>query len=160
MIRYLLSAPTGPFISSLTAHEEIAFACISHLIQVLDYVHGDITCPDLMIRTGLGIFGLQRYANEHWIQHFLQLFGDSASSSSATQSSVGRQAARLYAKHSQLMQCHGTEPAVHSQDDPSIGLELRLDRLDSMPQIQQLVCDVLNFRKTLEDQQTTNGLGK
>lgn len=160
MIRYLLSIPSGPFLSSATAHQDIAFACISQLMQVLDYVDGDIPRPDLMARTGLGIFGLQNYANEHWIHHFLHIFEDSASFSSVTPNSVVRQVFRLYAKHSRLMQCHGTTPSVQFQDDPSAWLDLGLDRLDSLPEIQQLICQVLNFRKSLEDQQTKNGLGE
>ncbi|KAH6871240.1 hypothetical protein B0T10DRAFT_568420 [Thelonectria olida] len=85
---HLLSIVSGPFISSLTAHQDIAFACISQLIQVLDHVHSDIPRSDLTTRTALGIFGLQSYANEHWIQHFLQMFEDSTPPSTVTRGSV------------------------------------------------------------------------
>ncbi|RYP58606.1 hypothetical protein DL770_010393 [Monosporascus sp. CRB-9-2] len=59
---------------------------------------------------------------------------------------------------SNLARSRDTTPSVQFQEDPSIGLDLHLDRLDSMPEIQRLICQVLNFRKTLEDQQTKNGL--
>lgn len=155
-----MSNASGPFILSLTAHQDIAFACISHLIQALDYVDNDIPRPDLEIRTGLGIFGLQAYANEHWIHHLLEMFKDGIPLPSRTRDSVSRRALQLCAKHSQLKQSHNTTPSAHFQEGPSIDLDLRLSRLDPMPEIQHLIRQVLYFRKRLEDQQSKNGLGR
>ncbi|RFN46906.1 nacht domain-containing protein [Fusarium flagelliforme] len=138
--QYLLSRPSGPLISSSVAHRDIAFACISQLIQVLDYAHRDKSSPELMIRTGLGLLGLQSYANEYWIEHFLQGLEDQ--SSAITETSV----------------CYDTISPINSPQDPDISSNLPLDKLDPVPGIQRLIRQVHNFRKTLEDQQSKHGL--
>jgi hypothetical protein len=160
MIRYLRSELSGPFISSFTANEDIAFACISHLIQVLDYVDDDISPEDLMTQTGLGLFGLQSYANENWIHHLLQIFEYDAPSSSIAQGAVVMQALRLCAKHNRLLRSRGIEPPIYLQEASSIDLKPCLNKLESTPEIQLLIRQVLSFRSLLEDQQAKNGLGK
>ncbi|KAF5982359.1 NACHT domain-containing protein [Fusarium bulbicola] len=130
----------------------------SILQKAEDYVDRDMHRSELTIRTGLGVFSLQRYANEHWVEHLLQVFEDSASVSNIDQCSVVRQVLRLYEKHSHLIKSRSTSPSAHLQEKSKTELDSRLGSMDFMPKLQHFIQQVINFRKTMESEQAKNGL--
>lgn len=65
---------SGPFLSSVTAHCNITYSCISYLSTSLVLI--DPTCTPNNARTRVlqGYHGLHHYADEFWIDHLLQYF--------------------------------------------------------------------------------------
>jgi len=155
-----LSAPVKPL-----AHCSIAFACVSHLVRMLDYASGTGTSAELTESTGLGIFGLQGYANEYWIEHLLHVMdegvadGDDESLVRARES-LFKQTKRLCVKHAQAASSDeaSSQLDISTTIHQSGRLDSRLHRLEAIPELHQLVSRVLSSRMELESQQETRGI--
>lgn len=72
IIRYILHQASGPFLSYVHAHYDIAFACITYLNTSSCFHDRSVSVDDLRIQVAKGFHGLHPYANEFWLQHLFQ----------------------------------------------------------------------------------------
>ncbi len=151
--RFLLDPMSGPFTTSLSAHRSIAYACISHLIQALDFVA--MPAEVMTTRVGLGICGIHTYATEYWIEHFLDSVAkDSIHLPSDT---LVRQVQRLALKHSELSRHDVRASLNHVDSGFAKSVDSRLQLVDSLIPVQALMAILLAFRKRPKCQQPLGG---
>ena len=68
--RYLLRPP-GPLFDFATAQHDITFACIIYLTSSFTLIDPHYSKERRLVDVAKGWHGLQRYANEYWIEHLL-----------------------------------------------------------------------------------------
>ena len=70
IVRYLTSTHSGPFISEVTAHTEIAHTCLTYLMFICFDLKVDKDELDKALLRGYCV--LQAYATSHWLYHVKQ----------------------------------------------------------------------------------------
>jgi hypothetical protein len=70
--RYILHKASGPFLSYVHSHYDIALSCVIYLNTSACFHDPDTSVNDFRVRVAKGFHGLHPYANEYWFQHLLQ----------------------------------------------------------------------------------------
>jgi hypothetical protein len=70
--RYILHTASGPFLSYVHSHYDIALSCVTYLNTSACFYNPNTSVDDLRVRVAKGFHGLHPYANEYWFQHLLQ----------------------------------------------------------------------------------------
>lgn len=156
--RFLLESSNGQFLSPRVGHYDIAFACVSHLLQMLDFARGNELQPKLFVKVGLGIYGLQRYALEHWITHVLEFMAHDEEFKSKD-SPLMAQATRLAQEHDRIPRRSILTSKEEFAVEISNFLSLRLERLRGFPEVFELVRKILSFRDYLDSREAAGDFG-
>jgi hypothetical protein len=156
--RFLLEDTSGPFLSPITSHYDIAFSCIAHMISSLDFVNPTVSDEELLQRVGYGYFGLHNYANEYWIEHLLSYASDNQGLSSDSADPLCAQISRLAARHNSFLMNSG-EYRCQVTQSPFADPDLRLKVLANAADIQDLAMKILVFRRDLQNKQIESGAG-
>ena len=153
---FLIKSQNGPLFCSRIAHEHIAFACVSHLIQILQFVQPELDTEKRVEAVGLGCLGLQRYANENWISHILNYLTEVPHAELRSDVPLLRQLLQLASKHDVLLQTLGR----HIESDNQVtALNSALQKLQSFPEICALISHVFSFQDTFSARQLVDGPG-
>lgn len=145
--------------SAQIAHEHIAFACVSHLLQILEFAHPEFQKDKMTEIVGLGCFGLQRYASEHWTSHILKYI-QLAHTELNSDSPLVTQLIRLSARHDALSTTI-TLPVNENAHSLASNLtnDTWLQKLGAFPRVCDLISRTHTFQKMFSDQQLLEGPG-
>lgn len=158
--RFLLDSQRWPFVSSSSSHHDIAFACVSQVMQTLDFASNDPPSSALMERVGLGLLGLQEYAHEYWSLHVLRYF-EANNGPVDQQSPLLAQLSRFVAKHTDLLARDQLRTLPAPSDSISSPIQDKIpEKLQVVPELRSLVFHVLEFRRIFDAKQSTEGPGK
>lgn len=158
---FLLGSRSEPSVSARIAHEHIAFACISHLIQILQFAPPDFQKQARLEAVGLGCLRLQRYASENWTFH-VRKYTEIAGTELSLEAPLIRQLLRLTERHSFLSRAL---VRTHVQESVQASAATRvtdtwLQRLEALdPEMQNLISRVHCFQEWLAAEQLLNGPG-
>lgn len=156
---FLLGSRSGPSISAHIAHEHIAFACVSQLIQILEFAQSESREDEIMEAVGLGCLGLQRYASENWTFH-IQKYTELSHTELNPEVPLMRQLLRLATRHNELsgiLKPHVTENA---QDLAStLVTDTWLQGLGAFPGVCDLFGRIHCFQDLFSAQQRLTGPG-
>lgn len=156
---FLLDSRSGPSISAQIAHEHIALACVSHMLQILEFAKPDFQNEKMTEAVGLGCLGLQRYSSEHWTSHILN-YTKLADTELNPESPLIRQTIRLSERHEILSRtitlCVNENAQVLAS--PSTN-DTWLQRLAPFPGVCDLIFRVQTFQKVFSAQQLLEGPG-
>lgn len=158
--RFLLRSQRWPFVSFSRSHHDIAFACVSQVMQTLDLASNDMPSSALTERVGLGLLGLQEYAHEYWPIHVLRYF-DAIDEPVDQRSPLLTQLSRFAAKHKDLLAriqpntLPGPSDSTKSPNQDKIP-----EKLQVLPELCMLICQILDFRHDFDAKQASEGPGK
>ena len=119
------------------------------MIQAIDLIA--FPTDPLVVRIGLGIYGLQTYASDYWVEHLLACVAEGGIDRPSLQDLI-EQATRLAEKHSQFSP-GSTNLPCHVDDCSTRGVDPRLQLVKPFPLLHALIFNVLEYRKQLQSQQ-------
>lgn len=153
---FLLESINGPLLSPHTGHQHIAFACESHLIQVLQLIDPELLHEKKTETVGLGCLGLQRYASQNWISHVLKFLAQAADEELNPEVPVIARLLQLTASHQALLL--KVKPQMQTYDQSSAS-NLALEKLNGFPETRNLIRRVLAFQESFSARQLVEGPG-
>lgn len=143
--RYVLHSTSGPFLKHHQAHYNLSLSCMNYLITSECFINESTTPNERTLRVLKGFHGLHQYANEFWFQHLLQ-----------------------YAKFGIVIDEYRLEELLDEirvfwKEEPGNGtrsltledknypdrIEAELEVLNTLPQAQSMLLDLLRFRQFL-----------
>lgn len=151
---FLAKSTNGPLLSPCIGHEHIAFACVSHLIQILGFVQPEIEREKKIEAVGLGCLGLQRYASRHWISHILNYLNEVDHPEFSSGVPLIAQLLHLTTAHDILLQT--VRPRIY-EDDQVMAPTPELQKLKTFPEICDLITRVLSFQDSFSAKQLAEG---
>jgi hypothetical protein len=145
--------------SCSTSHHDIAFACVSQLIQTLDFANSDIPSATLTETVGLGLLGLQEYALEYWISHVFH-YVEATDGLLDLRSPLLTQLLRFAAKHTDVAMAQPNTTPGLSESTGNLLEGIIPSKLKAVPEIHNFIFQVLNFRHKFDAKQASEGPGK
>lgn len=151
---FLAESSSGPRLCSSIGHEHITFACVAHLIQLLDFVQPEVEPEKKMVAVGLGCLGLQRYASQHWISHLLNYLNEVAVPELSSEVPLIRQLLQLTKTHNTILKT--VRPRI-DEDDQCVAPNPALQKLKTFPETCDLVSRVISFQDSFSAKQLAEG---
>lgn len=112
-----------------------------------------------MEKVGLGLFGLQEYANEYWIFHVLH-YVEAKGGPLDRRSPLLTQLLRFATKHADIAKARTHTPSGLSASARNPIQDSISEKLQIAPEIHNLICQVLSFQQELDAKQASEGPGK
>lgn len=133
---------------------------MSQLTQTLDFARDNIPSTELTEKVGLGLLGLQEYANEYWIFHVLRYI-EAQDGPPDQRSPLLTQLLNFATKHTNVAKTQPNTLSGFSEPASPATIQERIpDKLKVVPEIHSLICQVLNFRQKFDAKQASEGPGK
>lgn len=151
---FLAKSKNGPLLSPRIGHEHIAFACVSHLIHILEFVQPEVKRQKKIEAVGLGCLGLQRYASQHWVSHILNYLNETDHPEISSDVPLIAQLLQLTTAHNILLKTVG--PRI-DDDDQVMAPTPALQKLDPFPETYDLLTRVLSFQDSFSAKQLVEG---
>lgn len=146
--RYILHNASGPFLKYHQAHYNLAFSCMNYLISSECFLNESITLNERALRVLKGFHGLHQYANEFWFRHLLQYakFGIVVDEDRLEEL---LDEIRVFWKDEPGK---GTKSLTLEDKNSPDHIEVELEVLNTLPQAQSMLLDLLRFRQFLSQE--------
>lgn len=132
---------------------------MSQLSETLGFASNDLPSAALTERVGLGLFGLQEYSNEYWIFHVLRYF-EAYDGPFDQRSPLLTQLSRFATKLTEMAKTQPSSLSGLSESSSNVIPDRVSERLQAVPEIHNLICQVLDFRQNFDTKQASEGPGK